>query len=63
MHFSFHWVCEAVATGFVSFTFMAGWGVQSIGHTIKQWGYQQVWQVLKALFFYDGNTSDLYEDI
>jgi hypothetical protein len=25
----------------------------------KHWGYQQVWQLLKPLLFYSGNTADL----
>jgi len=28
----------------------------------KHWGYQQVWQILKAMLFYCGDALDLYED-
>jgi len=58
---SFHWVHEAVATRFVSFTFMDG-EFNPADILSKHWGYQQVWLVLKVLLFYSGNTSDLYKD-
>jgi hypothetical protein len=29
----------------------------------KHWGYQQVWQLLKPLLFYSGNTFNLVEEI
>jgi hypothetical protein len=30
----------------------------------KHWGYQQVWQLLKPLLFYSGDTHDLIaEDV
>jgi hypothetical protein len=28
----------------------------------KHWGYQQVWQLLKPLLFYSGNTIDLIDE-
>ena len=28
----------------------------------KHWGYQQIWQVLKPILFWKGNTADLIEE-
>jgi hypothetical protein len=28
----------------------------------KHWGYRQVWSMLQAILFYQGNTMDLIDD-
>jgi len=58
---SFHRVCEAVASCYISFTFIDG-EYNPADILSKHWGYQQVWKILKPLLFIGGNTADLYED-
>jgi len=58
---SFHWVREAVASHYVSFTFIDG-EYNPADILSKHWRYQQVWKILKPILFFGGNTVDLYED-
>jgi len=58
---SFHRVHEAVASRYVSFTFIDG-EYNPADILSKHWGYQQVWKILKPILFFGGNTADLYED-
>jgi len=58
---SFHRVCEAVSSRYVSFTFIDG-EYNPADILSKHWGYQQVWKILKPILFFGGNTADLYED-
>jgi len=58
---SFHQVREAVASCYISFTFIDG-EYNPADILSKHWGYQQVWKILKPILFFGGNTADLYED-
>jgi hypothetical protein len=58
---SFHRVREAIASKFISFSFIDGQfnPADVLG---KHWGYQQVWVLLKPILFFSGNTNELFED-
>jgi len=58
---SFHRVREAVASRYVSFTFIDG-EYNPADILSKHWGYQQVWKILQTILFFGGNTVDLYEN-
>ena len=45
---SFHCVCEAIASKYISFTFLNG-KYNPADILSKHWGYQQVWTMLKLL--------------
>ena len=55
---SFHRVCEAIAAGMIGFYFISGeFNLADI--LSKHWGYSRVWQQLKALLFWKGDTEDI----
>jgi hypothetical protein len=54
---SFHRVREAVATGYICFTYLYG-ELNPADIVSKHWGYQQVWSILKAVLFWQGDTLD-----
>ena len=58
---SYHRVHEAMASKFLKMFHVPG---ESNPADIlsKHWGYRQVWTMLQALLFYQGNTMDLVDD-
>ena len=57
---SFHRVREAVASNMLSFYHIEG-AVNPADILSKHWGYQQVWQVLQPLMFWQHDTMDLFD--
>ena len=55
---SFHRVREAIAAGIVGFFHIPG-DSNPADVLSKHWGYQQVWQLLQPLLFWQGDTSDI----
>ena len=55
---SFHRVREAIAAGIIVFIFIPG-SDNPADILRKLWGYQQVWNLLRPLLFWEGNTMDL----
>jgi len=55
---SFHRVREAVASGMLLFTHIAG-ELNPADILSKHWAYNQVWPQLKALLFWKGDTADI----
>jgi hypothetical protein len=55
---SFHRVREAIASGMVAFYHLSG-DSNPADILSKHWGYQQVWQLLRPLLFWEGDTADL----
>ena len=58
---SFHRVREAIASKTISFYHING-DINPADILSKHWGYQQVWPMLQALLFWQGNTLDLYSE-
>jgi hypothetical protein len=52
---SFHRVREAIATGILSFYFLSG-DDNPADILSKHWGYTQIWERLKSLLFWRGDT-------
>jgi hypothetical protein len=55
---SYHRVREAIAAGVVYFIHLPG-ALNPADILSKAWGYQQVWVMLKALLFWEGDTMDI----
>jgi len=55
---SFHRVREAIAAGIVTFVHVPG-DCNPADLLSKHWGYQQVWQLLQPLLFWQGDTADI----
>jgi hypothetical protein len=55
---SFHRVREAIASGIVVFYFIPG-EINPADILSKHWGYAQVKERLKSLFFWKGDTADI----
>ena len=55
---SFHRVRESIASGMICFNYIPG-DINPADILSKHWGYQQVWQQLKALLFWHGDTIDV----
>ena len=55
---SFHRVREAIAAGIVGFFHIPG-DSNPADVLSKHWGYQQVWQLLQPLLFWQGDTSGI----
>ena len=55
---SFHRVREAIAAGIVGFFHIPG-DSNPADILSKHWGYQQVWQLLQPLLFWQGDTMDI----
>ena len=53
---SFHRVREAIASGMLGFYFIPG-AINPADILSKHWGYSQVWDQLKALLFWKGDTG------
>jgi hypothetical protein len=58
---SFHQVCQAIASGFIKFFYIPG-QENPADILSKHWGYSQIWDVLKPVLFWQGDTADLIED-
>ena len=55
---SFHYVREAIARGFVVFQHIPG--VENPSDILsKHWGYSDIWPLLQAILFWEGDTMDL----
>ena len=55
---SYHRVREAIAAGILYFIHLPG-AFNQADILSKAWGYQQVWVMLKALLFWEGDTIDI----
>ena len=55
---SLHKVRDALAAGFISFHHIKG-SINPADILSKHWGYQSVWQTMKPLLFWGGDTLDL----
>ena len=53
-------VLEAVASKFISFTFLDG-KYNPANIMSKHWGYQQIWTMLKLIVFFHRDTAKLFE--
>ena len=58
---SFHRVREAIASKMLSFHYIPG-NLNPADILSKAWGYQQIWNILKPLMFWEGDTADLVEN-
>ena len=58
---SSHSVHEAVASRFVNFTYLDG-KYNPADIMSKHWAYQQIWIMLKPIFFFHRDTAEIYED-
>ena len=58
---SFHRVREVIASGIVTFLHLPG-TLNPSDLLSKHWGYQQANDILKALLFWAGDTTDLLPD-
>jgi hypothetical protein len=57
---SFHTVPECIAARVMKFYFIPG-SINPADILSKAWGYQQVWPMLKALLFWEGDTGVLLD--
>ena len=57
---SFHRVREAIASKVIVFHHING-DINPADILSKHWGYQQIWPMLQALLFWQGDTMDLFE--
>ena len=55
---SFHYVREVISRGFVVFTHIPG-ADNPADILSKHWGYSDIWPLLKALLFWQGDTMDI----
>ncbi|KAG7350834.1 hypothetical protein IV203_010194 [Nitzschia inconspicua] len=55
---SFHYVREAVATGFLHLTHIPG-KINPADMLSKHWGYSDIKDILKALLFHRGDTAEM----
>ena len=55
---AYHYTREAVASGAIDYQFIPG-EYNPADLLSKHWGYQQVWQLLQPILFWQGNPSDL----
>ena len=55
---SYHRVREAIASKIVAFTFIPG-DINPADILSKHWGYSQIWDILKPILFWEGDTADL----
>ena len=55
---SFHFVREAIARGFIAFTHIPG--TENPADILsKHWGHSDIWQVLKPILFWEGDTMEM----
>lgn len=57
---SYHRVREAIAAQILSFHHLPG-EINPADILSKHWGYQQVWPILKAMLFWQGDTMESFE--
>ena len=57
---AFHRVREAIASGFIAFSFIPG-KINPADILSKHWSYRSVWPMLKALLFWPADTNDMDE--
>ena len=62
MALSFHHVREAIVARIIAFYHIAG-EINPADILSKHWGYRQVWPLLKAVMFWQGDTIDLVDEI
>ena len=55
---SYHRVREAIASKIVAFTFIPG-TINPSEILSKHWNYSQIWDVLKPILLWEGDTADL----
>jgi Reverse transcriptase (RNA-dependent DNA polymerase) len=55
---SFHRVREAIASGYISYSFING-DINPADLMSKHWGYTQVWDFLRALLFWSKDTGNI----
>ena len=55
---SFHRVREAIASGMILYSHIAG-SMNPADILSKLWGYQQIWPMLKPLLFWSGDTANI----
>ena len=55
---SFHCICEAVASKYVSFHFLPG-ASKPADVLSKHWSYALIWHLLQSLLFWPGDTIDI----
>ena len=58
---SFHRVREAIASGLLRFFHIPG-AKNPADILSKAWAYNQIWPMLKAILFWEGDTHDLFDD-
>ena len=58
---SFHRVQEAITSKILKFCHIDG-SINPADILSKHWGYPQVWPMLQALMFWEGDTKGLLED-
>ena len=58
---SFHRVREAIASKIVNFIHIPG-TTNPADILSKHWGYSQIWNVLKSILFWEGDTADIIDD-
>jgi hypothetical protein len=58
---SFHHVREAITAGILSFYFLSG-DDNPADILSKHWGYTQIWERLKSLLFWRGDTSSIMDE-
>jgi hypothetical protein len=57
---SFHRVREAIASGMLGFYHIPG-AINPADILSKHWGYSQVWNQLKALLYWKGDTANIQD--
>ena len=55
---SFHRVREAIASKVVQFHHIPG-NINPADILSKHWGYTQIWDILKPILFWEGDTGDM----
>lgn len=58
---SFHRVRQAIAAGFIKFWHVPG-QENPADVLSKHWGYSQIWEVMRPLLFWKGDTADLIKE-
>ena len=55
---AYHYTRKAVASSAINYQFIPG-KINPADVLSKHWGYQQVWQLLQPIMFWQGNPLDL----
>ena len=59
---SFHRVREAIASKVLQFHHIPGI-INPADILSKHWGYSNIWNVLKPILFWEGDTADLIDEV